>query len=588
MKLLYKFTIFFCMIGLVACHSNQSIKDEYKDADAVYLSLQKEYTLNMDGSEVYKYSKKMKLQSYAAFNNLYGDSHIIYNSKYQNVIVNKSTTKNTVESVESGDNAINDIYPFSHNHSAFYSSLRDKVVSHLGTELGCTIDFDYTLNTSNEMRSEMYENILIPQDAPSSNTKIIINIPSNADLNYQLFNSDVAPTIVENEGVKTYTWVFKNVDAIVKEPNISKFRKDLPRLVFSTYTDKSITDDICSHIKSDTSNFAKTFCEKYKLKNTNDVYNYVLNNIALNSFNLKTASYTIRDPKEILKVGDATAYEKAFLMQALLKGININSDVLVSFNNQMSSFAKQNADVWENVYISINKNNKNLLLSLDSYTKTNELYNLEGDILLNLQTGVISKPNIPSSSLEGTFNINLINKASIYVESTIDMRGEYTDGLNAKSDNYLKKIFRNTHKVRTLSDTTFSYSIISRNNLTAGQFFRFLLPETNKSTNLKHIDLVLENRKLDLDINKPIKEEYSYKIFPSKWYNIVNRDTSFIISNSIGEMKYSLKTSRDRSISIEKSIILNSKSIKPEDYDGLKEIINAWNNKNTKELWFNF
>lgn len=588
MKLLYKLTIFFCLICLTACHSNQSIKDEYKDADAVYLSLQKEYTLNMDGSEAYNYSKKMKLQSYAAFNSLYGDSHIIYNSKYQNVVINKSITKNSVESVISGDNAINDIYPYSHNKSAFYSSLRDKVVSHLGTELGCTIDFDYVVNTSNEMRSEMYEDIIIPQNAPSCNTKIIINIPSNADLNYQLFNSDVAPTIVDNEGVKTYTWVFKNVDAIIKEPNVSKFRKDIPRLVFSTYTDKSITNDICSHIKVDTSGFAKSICEKYKLKNTKDVYTFVLKNISLNPFNLRTASYIIRNPKEILKSGDATSYEKAFLMQYLLKGIDIHSNILVSFNNKMSSFAKQNADVWENVYISILNNKKSLLLSLNSYTKNNELYNLRGSMLLNLQTGIIIKPNISSSNLEGSFNINLINKASIYVESTIEMRGEYIDGLNAASDISLKQIFRNTHKTRILSDTTFSYSIINKNNLSAGQFFRFLLPESNKSRNLKYINLILANRKLDLDIKKPIKEEYSYKIFPSKWYNIVNRDTSFIISNSVGEIKFSLKTSRDRSISIEKSIIINNKTIKPDDYKGLKEIINAWNNKNTKELWFKF
>ena len=64
--------IFFGLIVL----STTLLADD-KQADGIYLSMLKEYTLNEDGSWTYHHAHQLKLLTYYAFNRRYGESFIV-------------------------------------------------------------------------------------------------------------------------------------------------------------------------------------------------------------------------------------------------------------------------------------------------------------------------------------------------------------------------------------------------------------------------------------------------------------------------------------------------------------------------------
>lgn len=61
--------------------------------EAVFNRIDEAYTINGDGSSEYRYRKVLKLNTHLAFNNLYGETFIVYNPAYQTLKINEAYTK---------------------------------------------------------------------------------------------------------------------------------------------------------------------------------------------------------------------------------------------------------------------------------------------------------------------------------------------------------------------------------------------------------------------------------------------------------------------------------------------------------------
>ena len=61
--------------------------------EAVFDKIVKQYTWNRDGSMTFRYRKELKLNTHFAFNNLYGETFIVYNPEFQILKMNESYTK---------------------------------------------------------------------------------------------------------------------------------------------------------------------------------------------------------------------------------------------------------------------------------------------------------------------------------------------------------------------------------------------------------------------------------------------------------------------------------------------------------------
>lgn len=67
--------------------------------EAEFTKLLKEYTYKPDGSLELHYSKILKINSHIAFNNLYGETFVVYNPAFQELKINESYTKQAEETL---------------------------------------------------------------------------------------------------------------------------------------------------------------------------------------------------------------------------------------------------------------------------------------------------------------------------------------------------------------------------------------------------------------------------------------------------------------------------------------------------------
>ena len=64
-----------------------------ENADARYLKVIHEYTLNEEGIITYNYKHTLKLYTSYAFSSRYGESFIIYNPEWQKLVINNSNNR---------------------------------------------------------------------------------------------------------------------------------------------------------------------------------------------------------------------------------------------------------------------------------------------------------------------------------------------------------------------------------------------------------------------------------------------------------------------------------------------------------------
>ena len=140
-NLIYKKTLLLVCLLVVTVSLHATNEAEYK-------KIKKNYTINEDGSYSLRVYKEIKLLTHKAFNNLYGESFIIYNPKTQSVKINDSyTTQADGTVIKTPSNAFNEVLPFSAANAPAFNHLKELVVTHTGLELGATIYLDYTLTT---------------------------------------------------------------------------------------------------------------------------------------------------------------------------------------------------------------------------------------------------------------------------------------------------------------------------------------------------------------------------------------------------------------------------------------------------------
>ena len=84
-NLIYKKAVLILCLLMVTVSLNAANEAEYK-------RITKEYTLNEDGSYSLRVYKEIKLLTHKAFNNLYGETFIIYNPQIETLKINDSCT----------------------------------------------------------------------------------------------------------------------------------------------------------------------------------------------------------------------------------------------------------------------------------------------------------------------------------------------------------------------------------------------------------------------------------------------------------------------------------------------------------------
>ena len=236
--------LFLSVQGFPAQQSQKNLKD----ADAIFLKINKVYTLKPDGCISFEYSHKVKLLTYYAVNRYLGETFIVYNPKFQKLNINKSeTTMVDGTLVPSPENAFNEVLPGFVSRAPAYAYLREMVVTHTGLERGCITDLKYHIDTGAKHLPWLMGEEIFGKRGPIQEMTVTVNVPKGVDLKYHMFNSSIQPLIKEKKEYTQYVWEITDCPVLKSESNHQQFAEFTPRLVFST---SSSWEDIVKYMRN--------------------------------------------------------------------------------------------------------------------------------------------------------------------------------------------------------------------------------------------------------------------------------------------------------------------------------------------------
>ena len=575
--------------------------------DAIYEKITKEYTLNEDGSIVFHFYKKLKLNTHFSFNRLYGETFIVYNPQFQTLKINVAkTTQESGLVVVSPENAFNEVLPYFANNAPFYNGLREMVVTHAGLEVGAIIELDYTLTSKSGFLPGLMEDEILSETSPIKNMDVIVHVPAGKELKYKVYNLRTGPEITETKSGKIYTFQF----AGLKENSHESFQPEdnvhLPRLVFSTL---SFADAISSVTAQDAFNYKVTDEMKRLVAETKEksksevelilgIQKVVTEHLNTYSIPPQYSGFNIRKGIETWKSNGGTPCEKTILLISLLRDAGIYAKPMVVVPTKLYDETIGCLNLIENIVIQVGPRDSELMyISAIKENDQNLVFDLNNKTLLLLEPSKQMVENIQEKFenkviTNGTFVFN----DSLYITGNIEIL--LTEAANPyyaiKEDSGIIKTFMNgisdkdilsskvinSAQYRTLADLSIKSEKSVKDQ--AGYYF-FELPVNKKGTDSWHVNYLHSERSDPFEIPFVVNEQYSYEISLSNNIALINPVDLIQIKTGFGELVISTER-KENKIIVKRMLVINQKEIPVKDYADFKIMMDLWNDGNKRKL----
>ncbi|MFH2142766.1 MAG: DUF3857 domain-containing protein [Bacteroidota bacterium] len=598
--------VFFIVIALASCNScnnkNENIDfvKEYPDADAVYLSIVKEYTLNEDGSILYKYSHRLKFLTYLSFNRLYGESFVLYNPEYQSLNITKAETKMANgKIVPSPENAFNEVLPYDATNAPDYNHLREMVITHTGLELGAEVSFEYEILSNKDFAPALmgYESFVT--SSPTRELTIIINIPKDKNLNFKIINDSNLVTETENDKYKTYKIIASNLPAYSKESHISDY--SYPGISFSTIYNEGIQKYFngLDAFKYQSTEKINNYISDLKINNTElnkaiEIQDYVVNNINNYHVSIEQAAYRVRTPEQVWQSNGGTGIEKTVLLNTILKQAGYNCKIVFVMPDHIFDNQIGNIKLLDEKYIELCIGDELFYLSAVESNKKNPDFNNDRKMFFPVDENLLHRPTgraeMQIISVQGNLEINDINLKG-KLSTTFSTKFKPDKDLE-KNKNLLPLLIQGVtvrlvdFSLNENNQFIVDYNIEQQPVLTKQANYFFLsFPYSPSGISSWQIDYLNYDRTLPVSLPFMLNESYSYKIKLPSDAIMVSKDTTISINNSIGSIEMSLKKENEY-CQIYRSISIKTNKIEVNQYAEFRELMNCWNNKRLKELIF--
>jgi hypothetical protein len=601
MKYIKIFSFLIISIIISSCQSNNFEQEN----DAVYKSIRKIYTLNSDGSVSYQYQHQLKYITHYSFNRAYGESFIIYNPEQQELKINKSETKMADgKIVPSPENAFNEVLPRFASGVPDYNHLREMVVTHVGLELGCEVDFDYEVISKAEYLPFLNENIVLQEDVPVENLEIIVNVPDDTELHFKLIHIKNQAKISKKKGYTQYIWNFKDLGGLTHEANQPHDLSFLPRLTFSNVDMPDAISTLYNTIDLTLTNDIKEIVTKRiwgkenKIQIIRELQKIVSKEMNTFHIPLEYSAYSARPLSEVWKSNGGTELEKTFLLKELLRYAGIESNVVLAVSpviydknvgnlkNAGHFFISTKIDE-ETIYFSLNPKQANdLALNFKNVGIIDEeansvdiadfIYDLEssieasGNFELNESGDIAGRISIITKGIKNPY-LNYIDQLengeeiaySLFPKNTIeDFNVDMFD--NKQSDVHAtikdKKIWKNQDNYYFIETPTSSYGLKG-----------------------EHLQTLLNERQTPLKLSYAIHESYDFTISIPEGFNFVAPSIKKELINEIGSVTMDISFA-DNAIHVIKSLKINKEEISPAEYNSFKNLLDIWNKKNYNEI----
>ncbi|MBE9468236.1 MAG: DUF3857 domain-containing protein [Bacteroidetes bacterium] len=583
------------IIGLYSCNTFDA--EKYKNNDAVYLNMVKEYQLNDDGSVDYRYSHKLRLLSYYVINRVYGESFIPYNLKHQTLTINKSlTTMADGTEVKSPDNAFNKILPSYAANAPYYNNIREMVVTHTGLEKNASIDLNYTIHSDKNYYPYLMSNETLTSGSPIQKLIIVVKVPLDKKLNYKLFNYQQEPKVKETSSFIQYKWVFNDLPAISREQMNSQQTE--PKLNFSTA--KDINQAFQKFVENNPVNDLN-LNEKITKKSTTlltalECQKKVVNELNYYEISLKHNGFKFRDAKSVWESNGGTNIERTMVLVNLLKNNNIDAEPVAVIDSCFDNKPYANLLNVNKFLVKVNLENDNYI-----YLSANEINTLDCKYKLGNKTVVILKQEKIKAINEKTYDNDLSVTSDLKLTEKNKISGTInctlTNGVNPyfktiKNEKSIKNIFKNLSssninnyslKQNTGEETNVVFNVEIKDLKEQAKYIFWKLPEFNMGFNQWYLRSLTKERATTLEIPFCINESYKFKLSIPDSYKLLATDTIISINNKLGSVNIEI-VKGENNIMISRSIKLNKCIVEASEYQGFKNLIDAWLNPKNKEI----
>lgn len=300
--------------------------------EAEFKKIKESWTLQADGTQVYRQSKVLTLYTHTAMNRTYGESFITYDPRYQTLQIHESYTRQKDGNiVKTPANALVEVLPSAAANAPAFNALREMVVVHTGLELGATIYLDYSITTKPGYLPGIQICRLLEHSSPVKEYEISITVPRGQHLEYALNNHKAKASVTESEGMKQVSWTLKNLPALSREPQVSVIGGDLPLLIATT--EEKPLSFLTSQWQPEGDAGIRALAGKLTAGAKDDkekvtaIRDYVIDNLYYSSLPLAESGYRIRPAAEVIRSAYGTEAEKANLMAALLKAAGLKAGI---------------------------------------------------------------------------------------------------------------------------------------------------------------------------------------------------------------------------------------------------------------------
>ena len=614
MKKIVPFVFIFLLVSLLQAAS-QDLKPSAvssPSSDAEYISVLKEYTLNADGSFDYRYVKELKLITYRAFQNLYGETFITYNPGFQKLTINNCfTVMSDGKKVETPSNAFNEILPSFAAGSPAFNGLRDMVVTHTGLERGAVINLDYTVHTLKGNAPALMGNEVLAETEPVKDLTVKVKIPQSEKLSFKLLNGAGEPLKSTENGFQVFTWHVQNVAAISQEEFQKSNNESYPRAIFSTSNSRNSAYEYLTGQPA----FGLKITEAMKawilaLKKDNPdqlslalkIQEKVINDIRLWPVPMKYAVYRLRNATDIWNSMGATLPEKAILMTALIEAAGIEADpVAITRESFFDEKIGTLADI-EDFAVRIQvKDAGEQYLSLYSANQQDlgEIYS--GRVFIALGQG--EKPEYRHSgsaklavSMSGTFIVS--SDPKLTGELSLEIAGSANPYLGLIRDkNRMKNMIAGDISKSDVKDIKVSqsshessfqtYTIMDEKPFRKDSAWEFFtIPYCSSGIESWGMKTLSSKRLQPLEIPSSGEENYEYTLTLPSGLSLFTPATKIEVNNKAGRYFFELKQDGSKLV-ISRKIRLSSRVISAETYNDFKALMDNWNNPRQKEVILN-
>lgn len=505
--------------------------------------LEKNYTLEEDGTVKERTRITLVLNTHTSFNSLFGESFIRYNPEYQTVTINECyTIMEDGTKVMTPENAMNEMLPKAASEAPAYTHLREIVITHTALEVGATIVLDYTIETKPEFTNgDLDAVVTFPQKGFEIFWgNITVKLPKDKKLRWASSDPKVQPSFGRDS---TYRWSFMRQEQLENEPYATKY-DGKTRLYISTMPvetvfatmGKTTRDQI--RLAPETMAAAKNETEKLDI-----IAKHIETMVALCDIQpAALMAYRHHAPTEVDRRGYGTKADKAFLFDRLLTGEGFTSDILVSYPIDCK---EPNLSGYDNIFVKVTVNGEDKFYNVNGKTE-NLAFIADRYKFYSLKSG--SEVAVEFKKSEGTFSADITIKGE-----DVKVKAEKN---GAKIDDCAAKVI-DCGGLKMLQ--------LPKSGLTdwgiTGIYSKRITP-------------------IELPTQLAVNEQYNVSVSGAV---VVSPDKNIKIDNKAGTLEITVTTSGNTT-KVERKLEMKSSIISKSNIQDLRAIANAWNDENLLKL----